>query len=312
MILATYAIPSLAGGNGYISAYLAGILLGNQTLPRKKSLVHFFDAFNGMMQMLIFFLLGLLVFPSRLPSVFLPSLFIALFLTFVARPAAVVCLLTPFKAPFKQQCLISWAGLRGAASIVFAIMAVVSPAYGKETLFHIVFCVLLLSILFQGTLLPMMARKLDMLDERENVLKTFNDYSDETDVQFIRLDLRKDHPWVHRQIQQIESIPGLLIAAVLRGGEAVMPKGDTSLNEGDALILVAKEYTGREGVTLSEQTVEPGSALIGKRLKEIDLKKQSLVVLIQRAGKEMIPDGDSRILEGDTLVMYTRDEIETK
>ena len=191
-------------------------------------------------------------------------------------------------------------------------MAVVSPAYGKETIFHIVFCVVLLSILFQGTLLPMMARKLDMLDERENVLKTFNDYSDETDVQFIRLDLRKDHPWVHRQIQQIESIPGLLIAAVLRGGEAVMPKGDTSLNEGDALILVAKEYTGREGVTLSEQTVEPGSALIGKRLKEIDLKKQSLVVLIQRAGKEMIPDGDSRILEGDTLVMYTRDEIETK
>ena len=269
-------------------------------------------AFNGMMQMLIFFLLGLLVFPSRLPSVFLPSLFIALFLTFVARPAAVVCLLTPFKAPFKQQCLISWAGLRGAASIVFAIMAVVSPAYGKETIFHIVFCVVLLSILFQGTLLPMMARKLDMLDERENVLKTFNDYSDETDVQFIRLDLRKDHPWVHRQIQQIESIPGLLIAAVLRGGEAVMPKGDTRLNEGDALILVAKEYTGREGVTLSEQTVEPGSALIGKRLKEIDLKKQSLVVLIQRAGKEMIPDGDSQILEGDTLVMYTRDEIETK
>lgn len=119
-------------------------------------------------------------------------------------------------------------------------MAVVSPAYGKETIFHIVFCVVLLSILFQGTLLPMMARKLDMLDERENVLKTFNDYSDETDVQFIRLDLRKDHPWVHRQIQQIESIPGLLIAAVLRGGEAVMPKGDTSLNEGDALILVAK------------------------------------------------------------------------
>ena len=66
--------------------------------------------------------------------------------------------------------------------------------------------------------------------------------------------LRKDHPWVHRQIQQIESIPGLLIAAVLRGGEAVMPKGDTRVNEGDALILVAKEYIGREGVTLSERT----------------------------------------------------------
>ena len=310
VILATYAVPALVGGNGYISAYLAGILLGNQTLPRKKNLVHFFDAFNGMMQMLIFFLLGLLVFPSQLPSVFLPSLFIALFLTFVARPLSVCCLMTPFKAPFRQQCLVSWAGLRGAASIVFAIMAVVSPAYGKETIFQIVFCVVLLSILFQGTLLPMMAKKLDMLDEQENVLKTFNDYSDETNVQFIRLDLREGHPWIHRRIQEIESIPGLLIAAVLRGKEAVMPKGDTRLQEGDALILVAKEYLGREGITLSEQHVEQGSVLIGKKLKEIDLKKQSLVVLIQRDGKEMIPDGESRILEGDVLVLYTRYEKE--
>lgn len=230
----------------------------------------------------------------------------------MARPAAVVCLLTPFKAPFKQQCLISWAGLRGAASIVFAIMAVVSPAYGKETIFHIVFCVVLLSILFQGTLLPMMARKLDMLDERENVLKTFNDYSDETDVQFIRLDLRKDHPWVHRQIQQIESIPGLLIAAVLRGGEAVMPKGDTSLNEGDALILVAKEYTGREGVTLSRADRRARQCADREKIERNRLKKAIAGGIDPRAGKEMIPDGDSQILEGDTLVMYTRDEIETK
>ncbi len=310
VILAAYAVPALVGGNGYISAYLAGILLGNQTLPRKKNLVHFFDAFNGMMQMLIFFLLGLLVFPSQLSSVFLPSLFIALFLTFVARPLSVCCLMTPFKAPFRQQCLVSWAGLRGAAYIVFAIMAVVSPAYGKETIFQIVFCVVLLSILFQGTLLPMMAKKLDMLDERENVLKTFNDYSDETNVQFIRLDLREGHPWIHRRIQEIESIPGLLIAAVLRGKEAVMPKGDTRLQEGDAVILVAKEYLGREGITLSEQHVEQGSVLIGKNLKEIDLKKQSLVVLIQRDGKDMIPDGESRILEGDVLVLYTRYEKE--
>lgn len=311
VILATYAIPTLVGGNGYISAYLAGILLGNQTLPGKKSLVHFFDAFNGMMQMLIFFLLGLLVFPSRLPSVFLSSLFIALFLTFVARPAAVFCLLAPLKAPFRQQCLVSWAGLRGAASIVFSIMAVVSPAYGEETIFHIVFCVVLLSLLFQGTLLPRMAKALDMLDARENVLKTFNDYSEETEVQFVRLDLAKGHPWIHRRIYEIEFLPGLLIAAVLRGQEAVMPKGDTRLEEGDALILAAKEYTGREGIVLSEQRIEPGSDWIGKRLKEIDLKKQSLVVLIQRDGKETIPDGESRILEGDTLVLYTRYEKET-
>lgn len=80
--LAAYALPSLVDGNGYLSTYIAGIILGNQNIPKKKNLVNFFDAFNGMMQMLIFFLLGLLVFPSKLPYYFVPALFIAIFLTF--------------------------------------------------------------------------------------------------------------------------------------------------------------------------------------------------------------------------------------
>src|SRR5699024_7118112 len=158
-------------------------------IPGKKSLVNFFDAFNGMMQMLIFFLLGLLVFPSRLPQVFLPSVLIALFLTLVARPAAVALLLTPFRAPARQQLLVAWSGLRGAASIVFSIVAVVSPGYGRESIFQIVFCVVLLSLLFQGTLLPLASRVLDMIDDRENVMKTFNDYSEETNVRFLRLEI---------------------------------------------------------------------------------------------------------------------------
>ena len=69
--------------------YLTGIILGNQELKNQKALVGFFDAFTGMMQMLLFFLLGLLAFPSQMPSIVLPAIAIALFLTFVARPAAV-------------------------------------------------------------------------------------------------------------------------------------------------------------------------------------------------------------------------------
>ena len=110
--LAAYALPSLVDGNGYLSTYIAGIILGNQNIPKKKNLVNFFDAFNGMMQMLIFFLLGLLVFPSKLPYYFVPALFIAIFLTFIARPITMAILLTPFKAPLNQQLIMSWAGLR--------------------------------------------------------------------------------------------------------------------------------------------------------------------------------------------------------
>ncbi|MFQ8840345.1 MAG: potassium/proton antiporter [Clostridium fessum] len=122
----SYALASQIGGNGYLSVYLTGIILGNQELKNQKALVGFFDAFTGMMQMLLFFLLGLLAFPSQMPSIVLPAIAIALFLTFVARPAAVGLLLAPSKPPIGQYLVISWAGLRGAASIVFAIMATLS------------------------------------------------------------------------------------------------------------------------------------------------------------------------------------------
>lgn len=304
--LAAYGLPSLIGGNGYLSTYIAGILLGNQDIPGKRSLVNFFDAFNGMMQMFIFFLLGLLVFPSRLPQYFVPSLLIALFMAFVARPLSIAVLLTPFRAPFRQQLVLSWAGLRGAASIVFAIMAAVSPNYGQDSIFQIVFCVVLLSILFQGTLLPWVARRADMLDNRVNVLKTFNDYSDETSIQFIRLDIPESHPWCNHYIRELNIVSGTLIAAILRDDSVIMPKGDTLLQAGDQVILGAKEYRGHDGIELRECHMEPGHRFIGRRLRDCDFKRASLVVLVQRHGADIIPDGETQIEEGDNLVLYSK------
>ena len=142
--IASYTIPALVGGNGYLSAYITGIILGNTKFPGKSDLAHFFDGITGLMQMLLFFLLGLLSFPSQLPSVALTALLIALFLTFVARPLVVFVLLAPFKnSTFAQKLLVSWSGMRGAASIVFAIMTVTSPAVMQNDIFHIVFFIVL-------------------------------------------------------------------------------------------------------------------------------------------------------------------------
>ena len=123
----------------------------------------------------MFFLLGLLSFPSQLPQIFFPALCIALFLTFIARPLAIFLLLSPFRCPVKQQLLVSWAGLRGAASIVFAIMATVDSAHMHNDIFHITFLIVLFSIFTQGSLIPFMANKLDMIDLNSNIMKTFND-----------------------------------------------------------------------------------------------------------------------------------------
>mgnify|MGYP002604795789 CR=1 FL=1 len=124
MALLAYAGAAVLGGNGYLSTYLAGLILGNRPLHNKRSLVHFFDGLTGLMQMLIFFLLGLLAFPSALPGIIPVAFAIALFLTFVARPVSVFAILTPFRCSVRQQLLVAWSGLRGAASIVFAILAI--------------------------------------------------------------------------------------------------------------------------------------------------------------------------------------------
>lgn len=204
----SYALASVVGGNGYLAAYLAGILLGNSRIPNKSSLVHFFDGITGLSQIVIFFLLGLLAFPSQMPSILLPSIAIALFLTFVSRPVVVFALLSPTRAPLRQQLLVSWAGLRGASSIVFAILATVSNAALKHDVFHIVFCVCLLSVAFQGTLLPFFARRLHMVEADGNqVLKTFNDYQDEAEMRLIQTRIPEDHPWAGKTIGELTSWP---------------------------------------------------------------------------------------------------------
>ncbi len=109
-----YALPSVIGGNGYLSAYLMGILLGNSPLPnKKKTLVNFFDGLTSLMQMLIFFILGLLSFPSRIAAVWLPAAAIAAFLTLIARPLVTAILLAPLRSSLRQQILVSWAGAEG-------------------------------------------------------------------------------------------------------------------------------------------------------------------------------------------------------
>ena len=163
VVILSYALPTVLGGNGYLSSYLCGIYMGSTKLPQKRNLVHFF------------FLLGLLVTPVELPSVLLPALAIMVFLTFVARPAVVSVLMLPFRPSPAQVGVVSWAGLRGVASIVFAIMAVLQGAETRYNLFNLVFCIVLLSISLQGSLLPRVSAKLHMIDHTADVSKTFND-----------------------------------------------------------------------------------------------------------------------------------------
>lgn len=301
--LVSYAAASLIGGNGYLSTYIAGIILGNRPLDNKKALVHFFDGVTGLMQMLIFFLLGLLSFPSKLPEIAGTALAIALFLTFVARPLSVFAILTPFRCPLSQQLLVSWAGLRGAASIVFAIMATVHPAYMKHDVFHIVFFIVLFSISLQGSLIPWISKKLKMIDDDSNIMKTFSDYSEEVPVEFVQISITPCHGWAGRAIKDIALMPELLLVLILRGKERIAPKGDTVLLPGDTLILSALSVRSEITCSLTEVTISKDSQWLGKALAELELEDEKLVMLIKRKNKVLIPHGKTKIREDDVLVL---------
>ena len=303
MALVSYAGATMINGNGYLAAYIAGIILGNTPLHHKKSLVHFFDGITGLMQMLIFFLLGLLAYPSQLPKILPIALAIAVFLTFVARPVSIFAILMPFRCPVKQQLLVSWAGLRGAASIVFAIMATVSPAYTKNDLFHIVIFIVLFSISIQGTLLGLVAKKLDMIDENGNVMKTFSDYSDEMPVEFVKISIKAGHPWENRRIKDLTSLPDLLLVLILRGEERIIPNGNTVVLAGDKIVLSALSPEENLGICLTEIPIEKDSKWIGKPLSRIKLGEEKLVLVLKRNEKVVIPNGNTVIRENDVLVI---------
>lgn len=301
--LLAYAAPFALGGNGYLSVYIVGIILGNRPIKNKQSLVHFFDGVTGLVQMLIFFLLGLLAFPSRMPQVVLLAVIIALFLTFVARPAAVLAILSPFGCRWKQQTVVSFCGLRGAASIVFAVMVTVSPVQTNHDVFHIVFCIVLFSILFQGSLLPIVSKKLDMIDEHANVLKTFNDYTEEVAVQFIQFTMNESHPWMGKQIKDIVLPPETLLVFLQRGTEKITPNGDTVLCAGDILVLSAKAPRIVYGISLTELHLQSGDSWLGKKVASIHLDTDKLIIMIQRGGKIVIPSGETVLKEDDVLVI---------
>ncbi len=306
--LLSYVLPTLLGGNGYLSVYLTGILLGNSPLRNKQGLVSFFDGVTGLMQMVLFFLLGLLAFPSQLPSIAPTALAVALFLTFVARPVVVFLLMAPFRSSLGQILLVAWSGMRGAASIVFSILVITDPAEVSLDLYHIVFFIVLFSILLQGSLIPVVAKKLKMTDSSANVMKTFTDYTDEIPVQFLRSTLTPGHPWVGKALRELTLPPDSLVVLLLRQGEKLVPNGSTVLAGGDVLILSGQDGGRIPGVHLYEKTLSHGTDWSGRPLAALDTGPR-LVILIRRGEEVIIPRGDTVLQAGDVLVINDPEDI---
>ena len=267
-------------------------------------MVPFFDGVTGLAQFFIFFLLGLLSFPHKFPDIILPALAITIFLSFVARPLAVFSILKPFRCSFSQCMLVSFAGLRGAASIVFAIMVIASGADISYDLFHIVFMVALFSVAIQGTLLPWAAKKFQMIDDKADVRKTFNDYQEESAITLMRMYIPKGHNWENRLIKDVSMPIGSLALMIKRDDETIIPRGDTLIIAEDTLILSVPSYEPGDQEHLHEDHIEKGHEWCNKAIAELELPDNVLIALVRRGDENLIPDGKTVIMENDIVVTY--------
>lgn len=169
-ILACFTIivygTEIIGGNVLVAVYIAGVIIGNQLLRGGEVNKHFYNGLAWLAQSLMFILIGLQIFPQNLMTVFWVSVIPALLLIFVARPLAVqLCYLPFIKATWKKRLFISSIGLKGATPIVFALIPATAGVEGSIEMMHMVFFVVLFSVLLQGGAIEPLAKKLGLVKD---------------------------------------------------------------------------------------------------------------------------------------------------
>ncbi len=239
-----YGTAGLLSASGFLAVYIIGLVVG-ATVPRRRRVIRSFHASlaNGA-DIGLFLLLGLLVLPSQLPGVAWQSLAVAAVLILAARPIAVVVLMLPFQMPWRENLVLSWTGLRGAVPIVLATFPATAGIPEGQTIFNVVFFVVLTSTLIQGTTTVPLVRRLGLEAEVpawQSIAEALP--IDESDIDLVEIKVTPDLSIAGQTLAQSPLRAGMLVIAVLRKGDTVIPTGETSILPDDILVLSIDERT---------------------------------------------------------------------
>jgi len=240
--LLAFGLAAVLQGSGFLAVYLAGIVLGNRLVVFRRGIFLFHDAAAWLGQIVLFIMLGLLSFPSRLVAVAGEGLLIALVLIFVARPLAVAISALPFRFRPKEMVFLSWVGLKGAVPITLATFPLMAGIEGGELLFNVVFFVVLVSALTQGWSLPAVARWLGLgqpaaavppLSVEINALR-------HVDGEIVDYTVAPAARVSGHGLRDLALPEGVAVTLVVRGSEVIMPRGSTVLRPGDHAFLAMR------------------------------------------------------------------------
>lgn len=306
MAIFTYALTEFLTGNGYLSIYILGIYIGNKTFIAKKDVIFFFDGISDLMNIALFFILGLLSEPTEIVQNLPFAIIIMIFLTIVARPLSVFSILAFFKVKKEQLLTVSWAGLRGAAAITFAILAINNNFNFSIDIYHIVLGICLLSSLIQGTLMPIISKWLNMVDPNNTVLRTFNYYSGKGNITFMKSVVSKNSRLANKPLKDASVERDFIIAKVIRKNKSLVPKGSLILKPGDILIWSGEEYFDPMGHNLIEFSISEGHVFANKKIMDLHLPKSQLIISINRNDRIIPAVGRTKLIVGDRVLLFKK------
>lgn len=242
LVFLTFSLSDSLAGNGFLAVYTAGIIMGNSSFIHKKSVIRYYDGQAWLMQIIMFLTLGLLVFPSRLPPILGKGVLISVFLILVARPLAVfVSLAFATDLNARKKLFIAWVGLRGAAPIVFATYPLIAGVAHADIMFHLVFFISGLSVLVQGTTLPLMARWLRVIVP-EKVKRKFPldlELKDNSKSELVELDVTADSKAIGKQVVDLQLPGDSMIVLIHRRGKYITASGEITIEPQDHLLVMA-------------------------------------------------------------------------
>ena len=238
--LAIFGLTGVLGGSGFLAVYLAGLLLGNRPLEASQNIKRFHDGIASLAQIGMFLMLGMLVAPSELPQVALDAGLLAAVLILLARPLAVWLCLLPFRFPWREQLFIAWVGLRGAVPIILALFPLLAGLDLAGYFFHVVFFVVLISLLVQGSTITPMARwlKLELPPTATRVQRTELDIPGQQEMELVGYQLAETTPVVREAWSSFRLPPTARLVAHLRGGRLLETLEILDLRAGDHLYIM--------------------------------------------------------------------------
>jgi cell volume regulation protein A len=234
----SFGAADVIGGSGFLAVYLVGLAVGSTPSRYRRQLAAFHEGVAFVAQVVLFIVLGLLVFPHDLPDVALAGLALAALLTLVARPAAVWASTSFWPYTQRERLLLGWAGLRGAVPIVLATFALSSDVPHKDTIFNAVFFVVVVSTLVQGTTLEWVARQLGLVTQAPPAHEAPLEVGPMSQLELVDFPVAPDHAVNGSAVRELGLPRSALVAVINRNGEAIPPRGSTVVQAGDRLFVL--------------------------------------------------------------------------